>query len=411
MNTRYLIIYLYLLFIQFGIKLHAQVRYESEIFSTYDIKSDIQYGRAIKANGSAMDLFLDFYSPTGDTASNRPLVIFIHGGGFKDGDKVTNFGTRVCSSLAKRGYIVASINYRLGTDNTIKGDFEAMIRAVQDAKAAVRFFRKNSNLYGVDTSQIFATGSSAGSITALHLAYLNENEIPSYVDLRSVGIGGTLEGTSGNAGYSSKINGVISNWGALTDFQWMKTGDPPVFCVHGVNDVTVPYDSSFSDGPFKYGSVIIYHHALNFGITTGIRLFENTGHTLDNNAAKQDSAISDFCQWLFSILKTNNPSDLKDQGKLITPSNSILNQNFPNPFNPVTNIKYSLSSACNVELGVFDILGRNVSILKNQFEFPGLYNAQWNGKDGQGRNVPSGVYFVKLNTETSYSLIKMVLMR
>ncbi len=58
------------------------------------------------------------HPPAADTASNRPLVVFIHGGGFKDGDKVSNFGTLVCGGLARRGYVAASINYRLGSSST-----------------------------------------------------------------------------------------------------------------------------------------------------------------------------------------------------------------------------------------------------------------------------------------------------
>ena len=96
---------------------------------------------------------------------HRPLMIFIHGGGFQNNNKVGGFGKRICNSLAKRGYVTSSIDYRLGIEKP-KNDtmyYEAMYRAVQDAKAAVRFFRKNADKYGIDTAQIFVMGSSAGS--------------------------------------------------------------------------------------------------------------------------------------------------------------------------------------------------------------------------------------------------------
>lgn len=384
----------------------AQIRYQSEIFSSYDLISDIQYGRAIKVNGTAMDLFLDFYAPSGDTVTNRPLVIFIHGGGFKDGDKVSGFGTRVCSRLAKRGYVVASINYRLGTNNTSKGDYEAMIRAVQDAKAAVRFFRKFSNLYGVDTSQVFATGSSAGSITALHLAYLDQDEIPSYVDMESSGIGGTLEGTSGNSGYSSLIRGVVSNWGALADYHYIEQGDPPVFCVHGLEDSVVPVDSSFSDGPFGYGSIIINHYAMSLGIKSGIRLFANTGHTLDNNAAKQDSAIYDFSNWLFTVLKINAVN--VDQGSLLYPNSPILFQNYPNPFNPGTNLSFRIDKPQSVNLSIFSISGELIETIVDDHLNAGTFSFDWRGKNANGQNISSGVYIARLSSNELKRSIKML---
>ena len=406
MKHKNLILYL-IIIIAISVNAQNPIRYKDEIFSSYDLISDIQYGRAIKVNGTAMDLFLDFYRPSGDTVTNRPIVIFIHGGGFKDGDKVSGFGTRVCSSLAKRGYVVASINYRLGTNSTNKGDYEAMIRAMQDAKATVRFFRKNSNAYGIDTSQVFATGSSAGSITALHLAFLDQNEIPSYVDLQSPGIGGTLEGTSGNPGYSSLIHGVISNWGALVDFNYMENGDPPVFCVHGLNDVVVPVDSSFSDGPFQYGSTIIHQQALNLGIRTGIRLFVNTGHTLDNNAAKQDSAISDFCNWLFTILKTNTVN--VEESNLIYPNSLILYQNYPNPFNPTTNITFSIKSPQKVNLSIFNSLGEIIEIIVDEYLNSGTFLFNWKGKNASGHNLSSGIYIAQLSSAEQNTSIKMVL--
>jgi poly(3-hydroxybutyrate) depolymerase len=394
-----------LLFISFSIALKAQNRYESEIFSAYQLQSNIQYGRSLTVSGSALDLMLDIYAGTGDTVKNRPLVIFIHGGGFKDGDKVSNFGTRVCGGLAKRGYIVASINYRLGTTNTLKSDYEAMVRAVQDGKAAVRYFRRFSSLYGIDSSQIFVTGSSAGSITALHMAYLRQNEIPSYVDLAS--LGGTLEGTSGNAGYSSLVQGVISNWGALVDYNYIKPGDAPVFCVHGLDDVTVPCDSSFADGPFHYGSIIINNYAKSLGNSTGIRLFVNTGHTLDNNSTKQDSAIKDFSAWLYSILK--NATGVKDQGSDFQPESFILKQNYPNPFNPSTDISYSIPSDGMVEISIFNTLGSLVQKLNLGNQNAGVHQVTWNGCSHSGKNAPSGIYLTSVKYGSQVKVIKMVL--
>jgi hypothetical protein len=84
----------------------------------------------------------------------------------------------------------------------------------------------------------------------------------------------------------------------------MKEGDAPVYAVHGLADVTVPVDSSFADGPFKYGSKIIVEKARNLGIPTGIVLYPSTGHTLDNNTTKQADAYRHIAAWLYTILKS-----------------------------------------------------------------------------------------------------------
>lgn len=398
------ILYIIIFIVILAVLLQAQNRYESEIFSTYQLQNNIQYGRSITMSGSAMDLMLDIYKPSGDTLSRRPLVIFIHGGGFKDGDKVSNFGTLVCGGLSKRGYLVASINYRLGTANTDKSDYEAMLRAVQDGKAAVRFFRRFSAQYGVDTNHIYVTGSSAGSITALHMAYLDQNEIPSYVDLSAVG--GSLEGTSGSPGYSSRIHGVISNWGALVDYKYIQKGDVPVYCVHGLADATVPCDSSFGDGPFKYGSIIINNYAQSLGVKTGIRLFANTGHTLDNSTAKQDSAYKDFSKWLYSVLTTTTGVNNFTNN---IPETFRVEQNYPNPFNPSTKIKYSIPRNGNVEISIYDISGKRISLFEKS-ETAGEHEYCWN-LSAENINAASGVYLCRVRFENKTSCVKMLLMK
>jgi pimeloyl-ACP methyl ester carboxylesterase len=280
-----------------------------------DYRKDIVYGSAAGTDGSKTTLKLDLYTISGDTGTQRPLVIFLHGGGLMNGDKVSRFGSRFCSAFAKTGFVTASINYRVAPNlRGAKSQFEAMIRAMQDARAAVRFFRKNAAVYGIDTSRIYAAGSSAGSVVALHMAFLDSAQVPSMVDWSAVG--GTFEGKSGNEGCSSRINGVISNWGAIGDYRWITEKNIPVFCVHGTKDKSVPCDSSFSYGPFRYGSSVIYAAAEAGGIPSGLRLFPGAGHTLDNDQARQDSAIAESAAWLGRIahLRTTNQAPSTVQG-------------------------------------------------------------------------------------------------
>src|SRR5207248_3254542 len=119
----------------------------------------------------------------------------------------------LCNRFAKMGYVTCSIDYRLGVSippDSIKMGY-AMIRATQDMKAAIRFFRKDAatvQKYRTHPSYIFAAGSSAGAFMALHHAYLNKvSEVPTWVNLASID---GLDGNSGNPGYSSAINAVIN---------------------------------------------------------------------------------------------------------------------------------------------------------------------------------------------------------
>jgi len=282
-------------------------RFKEVVFENIDSTLNIQYGEAINIKGNNEKLLLDVFAPANDSMKKRPLLIFIHGGGFQNNTKTGSFSSLICTGLAKRGYVSATIDYRLGIEKP-KSDinyFEAMYRAVQDAKAAVRFFRKNGDNYGVDTSQIFIMGGSAGAKTAMHLAYLSQDEVPSYIDVNKLGL---LEGTSGNEGFSSKVSGVVNCWGAMINYKWMNKGDVPMFNVAGTADKTVPFDSSYEYHGFKYGALIMYHRALSLGIPTGYRPFVNSGHILDNNKIKQDSALQDIAQWLFTRLAIHAPN-------------------------------------------------------------------------------------------------------
>jgi hypothetical protein len=74
------------------------------------------------------------------------------------------------------------------------------------------------------------------------------------------------------------------------------------------------------------------------------------------------------------------------------PVRFALEQNFPNPFNPSTNIKYSLPVDADVELRIFNILGQEVKTLVDQISKAGFYNVEWDGKDNLNQRVASGIY-------------------
>lgn len=93
----------------------------------------------------------------------------------------------------------------------------------------------------------------------------------------------------------------------------------------------------------------------------------------------------------------------------ITPKNFQLYQNFSNPFNPETNIEFSVQKLDIVTITVYDILGREVILLTSKVYSPGKYSVIWNGRDRFGKKVSSGVYFYKMSASKQYSVKKMIL--
>ena len=93
------------------------------------------------------------------------------------------------------------------------------------------------------------------------------------------------------------------------------------------------------------------------------------------------------------------------------PSHAALDQNFPNPFNPATTLRYELPRDASIELAVFDLRGRRVTTLHRGPQTAGYHDARWDGRDDQGRAVASGLYFARLAGPGFTEARKMMLAR
>ena len=278
-------------------------RYSTDVFATVTRTNGIQYGQNNSFTGANTNLTLDFYQPTGDTAIARPLIVWAHGGSFLGGTSADVDMVNLCNGFAKKGFVCASINYRLGffpvdSANSVK----AVMRAVQDMKAAVRFFYKDrvtgANLYKIDTNNIFIGGSSAGAITALHYAYLDRTcEVNPYVPQPTLTTLGGLEGNSGNVCYSSRVKGVINLCGALARYGWLEQGNVPLCSMHGTNDNTVKYSRGLVNPgtPLMYldGSRMLKERATAIGVQNTFYTFYNAPHVPYNGTSASQLAYMD----------------------------------------------------------------------------------------------------------------------
>lgn len=90
---------------------------------------------------------------------------------------------------------------------------------------------------------------------------------------------------------------------------------------------------------------------------------------------------------------------------------ATLGQNYPNPFNPATTIPYTIERESDVTMTVYDMAGREIRKVAEGQKTTGSYTAVWNGTDGQGFQVPSGVYLVRLQAGKEIQTKKMILTR
>jgi len=295
-------------------------RYQKEIFSNVEVKSDLLYGKAkglwtrspysddpyittlskglVKSfnDPELMDLKLDVYYPKTDVFKNRPLVMLIHGGAFYIGSKESAAEQSLATSLAKSGYVVASIDYRLGFKLS-PGDVElSAYRAVQDAHAALRFLAHNAGGLGVNSSQIYVGGTSAGAVASLNVAFLDNDERPKRIlENEKEGYVTKIEASGNKYTEAFEIKAVANMWGAVADLNIIdKEEKISVLSIHGTADGIVPYEY---DHPFQnslmvnrllmdkmYGSKPIHDRLQILGNRNRLISLKDMGHEpeLDN---------------------------------------------------------------------------------------------------------------------------------
>ena len=237
-----------------------------------------------------LDLHLDIFRPKNDTLQKRPLVMLLHGGAFYYGSKDDKSITQWCRHLASKGYVTASIDYRIGFLPTMTSIGRAGYRAVQDAHAAMRFLVAHQEEYGIDTSMLFVGGTSAGSITVLNLAFMTNETRPEYTH------SGFLKPELGNIDTCGndikthfRIRGIVDMWGALPDTTLMRGRNIPIIAFHGDADDIVPYDYDYPFGVAgvlktllvekMYGSSCIVDRAQKLGYNAQLVTFSGYRHS------------------------------------------------------------------------------------------------------------------------------------
>lgn len=382
-------------------------RYLLPIFPNVTAVKDIKYGKNFKQDGvTEQELFLDVYTPNGDAETERPVILFAHGGSFVGGSK--DQVAAQCSSFAKLGYTAISMQYRLlAIDASVLADpttafLQEVLRAVHDMRAAIRFIRKSyyegGNPYGVNPNIIIVGGVSAGGLLAAHTAYLNkDSEVPAAIQQYAIDQGG-MEGNSGNPGYNSVPQIVLSFCGGIGDTSWIEAGDQPVFGIHTDDDVTVPNLSGYpnvSGFPIQvmiYGDSLISIRAENLGINHFYKGYPTGGHCgYDHDEAA--NFVTSFLHNQLCILGGISTQEF---------TNQIAVNIYPNPTSEVIHIAFSdVNSQSTVQ--IINTIGQ---IITSQTIPAGQQQTQMalNG-------LANGIYMVKIINAEGQTTTKKIIVQ
>lgn len=201
-----------------------KVRYRDQVFEEITIQKNVLFGESINAKGINQTLSLDIYAPENDNIVNRPVIVWIHGGGFRYGnDKTQSYIVKMASRFAKKGYVCLSIDYRV-RENPRDDLTGAIADAVTDTRKSLDWLRMNSKTLKVDLSRIVIGGGSAGGIIGSNFCFNDE-------DINDM----------------SGIIGFVNLWGTPDEKRGkldVDKNDPSTIIVHGTEDELVSYSNS-----------------------------------------------------------------------------------------------------------------------------------------------------------------------
>ena len=239
-------------------------------------------GSYLFAEKDGQELYLDVYEPargsqTSIDGKEKPTVIFVFGGGFKEGQRDAAYYSPWFKAMTDRGLRVISIDYRLGlkdakTMGVRQADelHKAILMAVEDLYSATAFLIGNAEEFGVDPDNIVISGSSAGAITAMQAEY----EICNNGSLTSI-----LPEGFRYAGVMSFSGAVYSDSGKVS----YKKDPCPILMFHGEEDRLVTYKQIRFFSKHFAGASWLAERFAKKGYNYSFYHFQNIAHEVCNS--------------------------------------------------------------------------------------------------------------------------------
>ena len=274
---------------------------DTKYFSETQIDSliNLSYGEATDYNGKLQDLKMDVYYPNTDIdiLNKRPFILLIHGGGFTGGTRKSM--TYHSKELSKRGFVVATITYRLGYNHEVFGSIQkAVYRAHQDTNTALKYIASQKEKLKIDTSWFFIGGSSAGAVTSLSASYASQAEW-NQIAAKFESDMGPLESSGNNLNEIFSIRGIYNFMGAIPPVVFNSGNLIPTISFHGDLDTTVPIGKNTMTG---FGSRAIHEILNEAGVCNDLTVVPNGGHGIYRSKKDVDFRINRVACFFKSLI-------------------------------------------------------------------------------------------------------------
>jgi hypothetical protein len=170
------------------------------------------------------------------------------------------------------------------------------------------------------------------------------------------------------------------------------------------------YDVRFKDGwraVKDYGEIEVLNHSETLTIEYDIKVDAGEHY----NWVLSSETLYDYVLENAGELTVPSAERFTLELKAVVPATFTLHQNFPNPFNPITTLRYDLPSDALITLSIYDMLGREITQLVNTTQEAGFRSVQWDATDSMGRPVSAGVYLYQIQAGEFVETRKMVLLK
>lgn len=389
--------------------------------SETNYENNISYGNAEDwYNGIVQNSYntfdIAYPNPTIDPLEKRPLIILVHGGGYINGDKLNLYN--YLSQLSQAGYVVASINYRLGWDSgsdpsSCEGDAEslseAIYKATQDVHAAIRYLFANADDYAIDTNKVFAGGLSAGSLAVLNAVFCNQD------DFNALHPGfesefGPINNSVNDIDIHFSVDGILNLWGAILDIDAInETNAVPFISFYGSKDKIIPPETgavySCEDDGYEIvsGSEAIQDKLNELEICNQLHISLGANH----DAYGEYYVIPNIACFVKQILcgdcEGGEFNDrIPDCSKIIAETPEIESENthllvFPNPASQTMNFVLKEMHSHDISIEIRDLSGKII--------YRNSYYQSWFSIDVS--DFPSGIYEASIETSEGISYEKL----